>query len=156
MNELDRGNFYHFEVNYTHSKRGEAKISDYAFVTVKAKTEKEAEKNVTQNLRSRHIGHTFGKILPKLIKVETLEEYIIGLNPNKIAEGGGVGKKDEMYQESKWLTKEQWEKWSEYVKTGKIDGKKENNIFNVARWVGVPASKISAYEIEQRAKKYNK
>jgi hypothetical protein len=74
----------------------------------------------------------------------------------RFVEGGGVGKKDEMYQESKWLTKEQWENWREYVKTGKIDGKKENNIFTVARWVGAPVSKINAYEIEQRAKKHKK
>jgi hypothetical protein len=71
-----------------------------------------------------------------------------------MAKGGGVDKKLEVYQQSKWLTKEQWEKWNEYVKTGKIDGKKENNIFTVARFIGVPVAKINAYEIEQRQKKY--
>jgi hypothetical protein len=57
------------------------------------------------------------------------------------------------YHESKYLTKEQWERWNEYVKTGKIDGKKENNMFAVAKWVGSSVAKINAYEIEQRSKK---
>ena len=61
------------------------------------------------------------------------------------AKGGGV------YRESKYLTKEQWEKWNDYVKTGKIDGKKENNMFTVARHIGVSVAQINAYERE----KYN-
>ena len=68
---------------------------------------------------------------------------------HKMAKGGGVNS----YQESKYLTKEQWEKWNEYVKTGKIDGKKESNFFAVARWVGTSGSAINAYEMEQRRKR---
>jgi hypothetical protein len=66
---------------------------------------------------------------------------------NKYRTGG------EVYSDSKWLTKNQWEKWNKYVKTGKIDDKKENNIFAVARWIGVPVESINAYEIEKRDKK---
>ena len=71
---------------------------------------------------------------------------------HKMAKGAKL-KVEEQYHPSKYLTKEQWEKWNEWVKTGKIDGKKENNIFAVARWVGASSSNINAYEIEQRAKK---
>ena len=60
----------------------------------------------------------------------------------------------ETYHDSKFLTKEEWEKWNDYAKTGKINGKKENNIFAVARHIGVSVSDINAYGIEQRAKKY--
>jgi hypothetical protein len=59
------------------------------------------------------------------------------------AGGGGV------YNESKYLTKEQWEKWNDYVKTGKIDGKKEKNMFIVARHIGVSVAQIDAYEREK-------
>ena len=87
----------------------------------------------------------------------------------KMSTGGGVGNYKEknetmdkmnkyrtggeVYSDSKWLTKNQWEKWNKYVKTGKIDDKKENNIFAVARWIGVPVESINAYEIEKRDKK---
>ena len=59
------------------------------------------------------------------------------------AKGGAV------YRESKYLTKEQWEKWNDYVKTGKIDGKKENNMFIVARHIGVSVAQIDLYEREK-------
>ena len=79
-------------------------------------------------------------------KEETLNQIYNNSQILEYVKGG------EVYNNSKYLTKEQWEKWNDYVKTGKINGKKVNNIFTVARHIGVPVAKINSYNIEQRAK----
>jgi hypothetical protein len=83
------------------------------------------------------------------IKTELADEN------EEYAKGGGVRKKENVYHESKNLTKEQWEKWNDYVKTGKINGKKVNNIYTVANHIGVGVSQINAYEMEQKRKDMN-
>lgn len=96
---------------------------------IEASSEEEAKEKLTKQMRA---SSSFDK------PISVIQKY---------AEGG------EVYSDSKWLTKDQWEKWNEYVKTGKIEEKKEKNIFTVARWIGVSVANINAYEIEQRAKK---
>jgi hypothetical protein len=116
-----------------------------------------------QALKKANAFYEFVKSAQSKEQYDDLSEQFIIKN-RKMAQGGSMGWKHKMakgaklkleqqYHPSKYLTKEQWEKWNEYVKTGKIDGKKENNMFAVARWVGASVSNINGYEIEQRAKK---
>ena len=73
-------------------------------------------------------------------------------NPSRKGyKGKTFAKGGQVYNDSKFLTKEQLEKWNDYVRTGKINGKKEDNMFAVARHIGTSVAKINAYEIEQRA-----
>ena len=99
---------------------------------------------------ARHIGTSVAKInaygieqRKKGRKFEFGGDFQAGV----YADGG------EVYNNSKYLTKEQWEKWNDYVNTGKINGKKEDNIFTVARHIGTSVAKINSYEIEQRQKR---
>ena len=68
------------------------------------------------------------------------------LKTNSFAKGGAV------YNKSKYLTKEEWQKVNDYAKTGKVNGKVEKNIFTVSRLINVPVSKMNAYWMEQRNK----
>jgi hypothetical protein len=54
--------------------------------------------------------------------------------------------------QSKHLTKSQEIVYKGWLKTGKIDNKKVNNIFTVARMIDVPVTKIRSYELEQMKK----
>jgi hypothetical protein len=82
----------------------------------------------------------------KLSEAEWMAKHSESKEARGYAKGGAV------YNKSKYLTKEQFEKWNDYVKTGKINGKKEDNMFAVARHIGTSVPKINAYEIEQRSK----
>ena len=87
----------------------------------------------------------------KLVDYEV--RYARKNNPSRKGYKGKIfAKGGEVYNDSKYLTKEQWEKWNDYVKTGKINGKKVDNMFTVARHIGVPVAKINSYNIEQRKK----
>jgi hypothetical protein len=82
----------------------------------------------------------------KLSEAEWMAKHSESKEARVYAKGGAV------YNKSKYLTKEEWEKWNDYVKTGKINGKKEDNMFAVARHIGTSVAKINAYGIEQRKK----
>lgn len=73
-----------------------------------------------------------------------------GLACKTMEAGGDVSDK---YCPSEYLTKEQWEKWNNYVETGELNGKKQKNMFTVARSIGTSVAKIKAYVIEQNKKK---
>ena len=95
----------------------------------------------------------------KGLSKEEKEKLIIPYIGDKIYAGNGsyspdknLTSKHNQYHSSKHLSASEWEKWNDYVKTGKINGKPEKNIFAVARHIGVSVAQINAYEIEQRSK----
>ncbi len=75
---------------------------------------------------------------------------IIKQAPIEYAKGGPIRPP---YSESKYLTEDEYNKWMDYMETGKINGKKENNMFTVGRHIGTSVSKFNGYNIEQNRKK---
>lgn len=69
-------------------------------------------------------------------------------NIEQLNEGGNP----RQYQPSEHLTKEQWEKWKQWVNTGMIDGKKEPNKMKALLEMGIPVASVNRYMIEQNKK----
>jgi antirestriction protein len=119
-----------------------------------ARTKGRESQNWEQELKE-YAGENYNNLTAKE-REEIISDMKKSYDKNySYAKGGGLRKKENVYHESKYLTKEQWEKWNDYVKTGKINGKKVNNIYTVANHIGVGVSQINAYEMEQKRKDMN-
>ncbi len=75
---MKKENVYIFEVYYSHAPRNRPQISDYAYITITATTEKQATREVKKAIRERHKyatqPHVFGHIRARLKKVEQINQ----------------------------------------------------------------------------------